>query len=84
MADCTFDDLRNESNLKFDNISSELYRAYKYPDDKEIVITEPVALNVSRAGGHRILDKQGNSHYITPGWRHLYWRVKDGQPHFVK
>lgn len=80
----TFADFRNESGLKFDDISSELFRVYKRPGDFEIVIQEPLALNVSKGGGHRIFDASGNCHYIAPGWIQLSWRVKEGAPHFVK
>lgn len=76
-------ELRNESGLAFTDISSEQYRTYDFGDVK-VTINEPLALNVSKSGGHRLLDGQGDSHYIPPGWKHLFWRVKDGLPHFVK
>ena len=80
----TFETFRNESGLKFDDISSELFRTYKRPNGEEITIEEPVALNISKAGGHRIFDAAGNSHYVVPGWIQLSWRAKEGRPHFVK
>lgn len=80
----TFNDLDNTSGLSFTDISSESFRLYKFHNGSEVRINEPVALNVSKAGGHRILDSEGCSHYITPGWFHLVWKAKDGQPNFVK
>jgi len=77
-------ELRNESGLEFTDISSERYRTYKYPDGETITIKEPTHLHVSKSGGHRILNKAERSHYIQPGWRHLWWEVFDNKPHFVK
>ena len=75
-------ELINKSNYTFDDISSEKYRSYDFVD-KVVTIEEPIALAVSKSG-HRILDASGKSHYIPYGWKHLYWEVKEGQPHFVK
>ncbi len=77
-------ELRNESGLAFTDISSEQWREYAYPDGGLLLIKGPIALNVSKSGGHRVLDGAGVSHYIPKGWRHLKWQVKDGLPHFVK
>ena len=74
----------NESNLKFEDISSEAIRTYEWPSGVKVIIDEPLYLNVSKSGGHRIFDAYGISHYIPSGWNHLYWVAKDGQPHFVK
>ena len=80
----SFDEIRNESNLKFTDISSELWRQYDYPQyNKNILIHDPIALNVSKAGGHRLIDGQGDSHYIPKGWVHLKWRAREGAAHFV-
>ena len=84
MAEYTFENFRNESGLRFVNISSELFRVYRYPGGEELVIQEPVALSISKSGGHRIFDAEGYCHYITSGWRQISWRVKQGHPHFVK
>jgi hypothetical protein len=77
-------ELRNESGLAFTDITSECWREYIYPDGHVIRIEEPEALNVSKSGGHRLLDGEGISHYIPKGWRHLKWKVAEGAPHFVK
>lgn len=74
---------RNESGLKFIDISSEAFRIYEWADSA-IKIERPLWLHVSESGGHRIFDEAGFSHYIPPGWLHLQWKARDGQPHFVK
>ena len=79
----TFSDFRNESNLKFTDISSEEYREYIRDGVVSVHIDEPVALNVSKSGGHRIFDAKGECHYVAPGWHHLKWKVRKDQPHFV-
>lgn len=83
MGTLTFDDLRNNTELTFKDISSEKSRKYRFPKDEVVEINEPVALNVSRTGGHRILDSKGESHYVSSGWIQLSWVAKDDQPHFV-
>jgi hypothetical protein len=70
------------SKLEFKDLSDEQYRVYEFPD-MTIKITEPLWLNVSASGGHRIFDSEGNSNYIPYGWRRLYWVVKEGKPHFA-
>ena len=82
MSKFTFETFKNESGLKFKNIEGESFRTYVFPD-WDIDIINPVALNVSKSGGHRIFDADGRSHYIPKGWIHLQWAVKDGKPHFV-
>ncbi len=77
-------EFKNESNLKFADISSEVSRQYRFKDGTVITIDNPLRLNVSNSGGHRLFDAQGTSHYIPSGWIHLTWTVKDGAPNFVK
>lgn len=84
MAEYTFADFRNESGLVFINISTEHWRTYIRSDKSEITIHKPVALNVSKAGGHRVFDAEGVSHYIPSGWVHLKWKAKESAAHFVK
>lgn len=79
-----FKDFRNDTRHKFDDISSEAYREYVFPDHT-VTIENPVALNVNySSGGHRVWDAQGVSHYIPGGWRELKWEVGEDDPHFVK
>ncbi len=80
-------DLRNKTKLEFTDISTETYRTYHFVKDGEtfsVCINKPQYLNVSRGGGHRILDEHGLSHYVPKGWHHLLWKAKDGEAHFVK
>lgn len=78
-----FSEIRNSSTLKFNDISSEEWREYVFSDTLIVRINGPLGLNVSKAGGHRLVDSDGSSHYIPRGWKHLRWRVKEGEPHFV-
>ena len=75
-------DFINTSGLQFVDISSELYRVYEYPDGTEVTIYEPLLLNVSESGGHRIYDLTNTSHYIVPGFVHIYWAVREDEPNF--
>jgi hypothetical protein len=78
----TAKDFINESGLEFKDLSDEQYRVYVYPD-MEVKIDEPLKLNVSASGGHRVFDSKGQSNYIPAGWRRLYWVVKDNKSHFA-
>jgi hypothetical protein len=74
----------NQSGLTFVDIDSERARTYRWKDGSEVNIDQRLKLNVSKSGGHRIFDAHGKSHYVSPGWVHLSWVAKEGQPHFVK
>lgn len=74
---------KNESGLTFADISSESFRTYDY-GNKTVTIKNPIYLNVSKSGGHRLFDAEGFSHYVPNGWVHIFWKAKDGQPNFVK
>jgi len=76
--------MRNATDLEFDDISSEQFREYVFPEGEVVRIESPQKLHVSESDSHRILDAQGESHYIPPKWIHLRWKTKDGEPHFVK
>lgn len=73
----------NDSNNTFTDISSEAKRTYVFPGGNEVTIDNPKYLSVS-AGGHRLYDDSGTSHYVPKGWIHLKWMAKPGQPNFVK
>ena len=75
--------LNNQSPNTFTDISTELFRTYRFPNDELVTIQKPTHLSVS-ASGHRLLDADGISHYVPKGWIHLIWKAKDGQPNFVK
>lgn len=74
-------ELKNGTDKKFIDVSSEEYRVYTF-GDKETRIENPQWLNVG-GNGHRLLDGEGVSHYIPFGWQHLRWKARDGAPHFV-
>lgn len=79
----TKEDFRHDTSHVWVDISSEQYRVYEF-SDREVKIDKPLLLSVSKSGGHRVFDAHGISHYIPSGYRHLFWQVKAGQPHFVK
>ena len=64
-------------DLKWKNIDHEKYRVYRFPDGNHIQIDNPLLLNVSSSGGHRILDANDISHYIPSGWIHLFWETTE-------
>lgn len=75
----------NNSGLIFKDISSEKFREYTYPNGCKLIIQEPLLINVSKSGGHRIFDDNGYCWYVQPaeGWS-IKWKPFDGEPHFVK
>ena len=75
----------NHSDLVFTDISSELYREYTFSNGGKLLISQPLYLNVSASGGHRVYDGNGISYYIHPaqGW-YISWQAEDGKPNFVK
>jgi len=77
-------DFKNATDLKFTDISSEEWREYRFLGGEVVRIDRPLMLNVSESNGHRIFDALGVSHYVPPTWIHLRWKVKDGEPNFVK
>lgn len=72
-------DFRNESGLKFTDISTEEFREYSFG----YRIDHPLWLHVSGSGGHRIFNGE-HCYYVQPekGWA-ISWLVRDGEPHFV-
>lgn len=77
-------ELINKTDHKFIDISSEEIRIYIYPSGEAINIYKPQWLSVDSKNAHRILDINGYSYYIKPDWSAIKWKVKPGQPHFVK
>lgn len=73
----------NNPDLVFKSIKQELFRTYKYANGPALTITAPIALHVSKSGGHRVLDSAGVSHYVAPGWYHLFWRNRKGAVAFA-
>ena len=56
------------SPLKFQDISGEKVRTYYFPGGNIITIQNPIALYVSKSGGHRIITGEGASIYVQSGW----------------
>jgi len=77
-------ELRNQSENEFKDISTEIYRKYRFPDGIIVKIDEPQFLSVSASGGHRVIDASQVCHYIPTGWVELTWEVPEDKPHFVK
>jgi len=75
----------NETKLDFKDISSEKEREYIRFDKNLIIDGEPLYLNVSESGGHRLYTSTKWCYYVQPreGWA-IRWKVKEGQPSFVK
>ena len=74
----------NQSGLEFTDISSEAERVYNFGSRGFVRIQNPLRLNVSDSGGHRVFSADGRSHYIPSGWVELTWTILDGGPNFVK
>lgn len=83
-----YKDIINKTDLEFTDISSEEYRIYTYicsnGDLTNVKVNNPIGLNVSKSGGHRIIDSNGVCYYIKPEWIMITWKSKLGQPHFIK
>lgn len=63
--------------MNWTDISTEVKRVYRFKDGY-VRIDNPVRINISSSGGHRIVDEEGNGHYVPSGWIHLKWYNKDG------
>lgn len=74
----------NDSGLEFADISSEAERVYNFGSKGFVKISNPLRLNVSASGGHRLFSADGKSHYVPAGWIELTWTIRDGAPNFVK
>jgi len=81
-----FKDIKVPKDMKFVDISTEKYRQYYYPSTHRdikyhvVQVEEPIALSVSKSGGHRIILSDGISIYINTGWFFIKWKA---DPQFV-
>lgn len=81
---------RHSVDQEYKDISEEEYREYHYYDEKNkkepiiVRIDQPLALNVSNSGGHRIFDSKGISHYIPWGWKHLVWKASSDRDAHIR
>jgi len=64
-------------DLEWKDISEESYREYTFLNGVSYKIVNPIALNVSDSGGHRIYDDKGVSYYIPYIWIALKWEGKE-------
>jgi hypothetical protein len=81
---------QNKIEVEFNDISSEQYREYNFSNGSKLRIEKPEWLYVSNGGGHRLVDNSGQSWYIARatdtqiGWISIMWKVKYGEPFFVR
>jgi hypothetical protein len=68
--------------MSWSDLSDEQYRVYDF-GTYQVRLDNPMKLNVSKSGGHRVYTVDGLSHYIPSGWHHLWWEVKGNTPHFT-
>jgi len=64
------------------DISSEVYRLYRFPKGESVMIKKPATFVIDEQGVHNIVDKGGYSHTIPLGWIHLKFKVEAGKAHF--
>ncbi len=77
-----YEDIINESEYNFTDISSEEWREYDF-GGVEVRIDNPIGLAVGE-NGHRIVDTNGVSHYVGYDGFYFSWESGEGEPHFVK
>jgi len=77
-----YEDIKNESEYSFTDISSERVRRYRF-DGVNVEIQSPVGLAVSE-NGHRVIDSSGTVHYIGFNGLYFNWESEEGEPHVVK
>lgn len=75
-------ELNNKGVHRFMNISYEEWREYQFKNKETIRLEEAQWLSISKSG-HRVLTKDGISHFIPFGWIRLKWKARDGEPHFI-
>lgn len=66
------------SGITFNDITAEYYREYTFPNNQRVVIDNPIWLNVSKSGGHRVIVANNSTVYIPPTWIKLQWFNKEG------
>lgn len=76
----TFKDIRVPDGQKFEDVSAEVYRTYKFADC-EVTINHPVALYVSDHGSHFVIDLSGTVTYVRSTFVAIEWKTQPGTPH---
>lgn len=74
-------EFRNESGLKFEDVSSELERTYFFPSGYEVTIELPQFQHIDQKGNHIIFDADGTMHVVAPDWFYMRWETKEGAAH---
>ena len=69
-----FRDIRVSDGMGFMDISEIKYRTYFYADGS-VTFDSPIAINVSKSGGHRLILEDGKSVYVRPGWFAFEYQV---------
>jgi hypothetical protein len=63
---------------EFKSIEDEAYREYDFGFGRSVRIEQPVALRVSKSGGHYVVDQDGVAHYLPNTWIGLKWENYPG------
>lgn len=66
------------NELTFKSTENERWRDYVWADGFVLHIPEPLWVNVSKSGGHRVIDKQKRCYYVHSSWRYITWEGKRG------
>lgn len=65
------------SKIKFDTLVHEINRTYIFPNAQELSLDSIKKINVSKSGGHRLINDQKTMFYIPPTW--LGIRIKSNK-----
>lgn len=66
------------SDTKFIDVSSQLKRTYRFPNNELVVVSKPVGLHVCCSGDHIIVTENGATHSIPRGWLEIIWVTREG------
>jgi len=74
----------NTTSLIFEDINTEEFREYNFPNGLKLRIEHPMALNVNN-GAHRVITITGVCYYINirDSWW-ITWQAYNDNPDFVK
>jgi len=61
------------------DISSEIFRLYRFPQGDTVLIKHPKTLFVDDEGVHRVVDMKGNIHVVPLGWIHIKYKHKEDE-----
>jgi len=67
------------------DISSEIFRLYRFPQGDTVLIKHPKTLFVDDEGVHRVIDMKDNVHVVPLGWIHIKYKHKEdeGAPELI-